>query len=128
MKKVIALPILAFIAAIFTLSCAGGSKPESVAKDFLVKLNNQDFKGAALLSTKEGIENVTMLESLMGMTPPEEKAKQKDIAKTKAVKIISSEATGDTAVVSYQLGDGAAQTLNLKKVDGLWKVNFTKGV
>jgi len=126
MKKFTAVSLLVFV--IFAGSCAGGSKPESVAKDFLVKLNNLDFKGAALLSTKEGVENVTMLESLMGMTPPEELQKQKDAAKAKPVRIISAKTTGDTSLVTYQLGDSAAQTLNMKKVEGLWKVDFTKGV
>lgn len=128
MRKLTALLAVIFVTLVLVSSCANKASPESVAKDFLVRLNNLDFTGAAILSTREGVENVKMLESLMGMTPPEELEKQKAAAKAKPVKIVSSKQTGDTAVVTYQLGESASQTLNMKKVDGLWKVDFTKGV
>lgn len=118
MKKIVFIALTLLVLS----SCAGGSGPEPVAKNFLNKLGALDFKGAAKYATDEGAAALNMMQSFMAMAPQEELNAMKG-----KPTIISTTVNGDKAVVIYTMsGDTDEQALDMVKVNGKWKVNFQK--
>lgn len=123
MKKLFAM--LAILSMTLFVSCGKDGGPEGVAEKFLVHTAKGEFDEA-----KKYCDESTgaMIGMAGGMITPEKKAEmqKKDIK----VDIISSEIKEDTAKVKYKVTaegeDPAEKTMDLKKVDGEWKVTINK--
>ncbi len=125
MRKILSVSVAALVAAMTACSPAAAT-PDAIAKDFLSKVAVMDFKGASALATDEGAAMLTSLEGMMALVPAEQLEAQKAEAAGKALTIINTEVNGETAVVTYKMGDEAEQTIDLKQVAGQWKVDFKK--
>lgn len=123
MKKLFAM--LAILSMTLFVSCGKESGPEGVAEKFLVASTKGDFEEA-----KKYCDESTgaMMGMAAGMMTPEKKAEmeKKDVK----VDIISTDIKEDTAVVKYKVTaegeDPAEKTMDLKKIDGDWKVTINK--
>lgn len=113
----------AIVAILALVGCAGGNGPTNVAQSFLDAISAMDFKKAQEFATDEGKSTLSMMEGMMGMVPKD----QLDKEKGKKITIGKVTENGDMAVVEYTTeGAEGMQTLNLKKVSGVWKVDFKK--
>ncbi len=118
------LGIAAFSLIMF--SCSGGSSPKAVAQDFMEALAKQDFKTAKELGTNRTKGFISMLEGMMQMMPEKEKKENKSFNDLKDIKWGETKIDNDKAVVYYGNGEGQQEKVNLKKVDGKWKVDMKK--
>ena len=122
MKKYVILSLLAVALTAFISSCGGvANDPESVAKAYLDAVAEMDFDKAKTFCTEETAAMLDMMKGLMGEMDDEKKEEMKNAKR----EIIKSEEDGDKAVVTYETDDGE-QTIELKKVDGDWKVHQEK--
>ncbi|GIJ95182.1 DUF4878 domain-containing protein [Capnocytophaga stomatis] len=121
MKKIFL--ILTVFLALLTASCSGDS-PKSVAEKFLTAMENQNFEEAKKYSDDSMKQLLTMLDDM-----PKENNKKAENAKVKVTKV---EKEGDKAKVFYIIesseieGESKEQSIDLKKIDGKWKVSFNK--
>ncbi|MEL1243599.1 DUF4878 domain-containing protein [Flavobacterium sp. DGU11] len=123
MRKLFAM--LAIMSITLFVSCGKESGPEGVAKSFIEHTTKGEFEEA-----KKYCDETTgqMMGMAGGMMTPEQKAeaKKKDVK----IDIISSEIKEDKAVVKYKVTaegeDATEKTMDLKKVDGDWKVTMNK--
>ena len=123
MKKLLSIGMIVLIA--FTFSCGGGSsEPKAVAEDFLKALAEQDYAAAKELGTKSTVSLISMIESMASMIPEDQKkADKEDIA---SLKMGDVEIDGDNAVVYFSTDKKEGDKIDLKKVDGKWKVDMKK--
>lgn len=98
-----------------------GGSPEQVAERFLTAVKNMDFQFAIKYSTKETVEILKMMESLIAM------ANEDDLeeAKNAKLEILGSEIDGDRALVYYSL-DGTEEILEVHQSAEGWKAHFPK--
>lgn len=124
-RKATSLLKVVLIAALFmNVGCSDKSEVEKVADKFLTHLNNFEFKEAKEYCDDKTASMLGMLEGFSAMAKDE--AKKEDKA---TFKIISSEVKDDTATVKYSQtkeGETKEEVLNLKKIDGKWKVSMNK--
>ena len=115
MKKYFLLLIL----SLFMVACSGNS-PKSVASDFLTALNKGDIDEA-----KKYCDGPTAdLLNLMGRLAEN---RIKEEAKGGKFTITKVEEDGDTARVYYTMDqEEKGRALDLKKIDGKWKVTIKK--
>lgn len=111
-----------FIAALFVAflvtSCSNNS-PKSVAEKFLTSMENSDFEEAKKYADDSMQQMLGML-SGMGKELPKGNEKKK-------VTITKVEEDGDNAKAFYKVeGEEEEKSIDLKKVDGKWKVTFNK--
>lgn len=105
------------------VSCSGDS-PRKVAEKFLEAMENQNFEEAKKYSDDSMKQLLNMLDSM-----PKDNNKKAENAKVKVTKI---EENGDKAKVFYIVEsseiqeESKEQSIDLKKVDGNWKVSFNK--
>ncbi len=119
MKRFITFSLLAVCACI--LSGCGGSSPDDVALDFMKAVAKPDLKAAAEMATPETAALLNMAASMGG-----EGLEAHPNAK---FKVLSSSVDGDTAKVKIQVtddGETDEEELDLKKIDGKWKVAMPK--
>ncbi len=124
MKKLLSIGMIVLVA--FTFSCGGGSSsdPKAVAEDFLKALAEQDYAAAKELGTESTVALISMIEGMASMIPEDQKnADKEDI---KSLKMGDVEIDGDNAVVYYGTDKKSGEKIDLKKVDGEWKVNMKK--
>ena len=115
LKKAIKfLPLVVF--ALIIASCGGGDNPTKTAEEFLAAMDKGDISKA-----KEFVADEKQKSSL-DMLNGDESIKGKGYK----VKDGSEKVDGETATVAYTLADGSEKTLNMKKVNGAWKVDFNK--
>ena len=117
MKRFISFSLLAVCACL--LSGCGGSSPDAVALDFMKAIAKPDLKAAAEMATPETAALLNMAAS-MGAAEAHPNAK---------FKVLSSSVDGDTAKVKIQMTDGdetEEEDIDLKKIDGKWKVAVNK--
>ncbi|RIY36084.1 lumazine-binding protein [Capnocytophaga canis] len=116
MRKVFFIATL-FVAFLVT-SCSNNS-PKSVAEKFLTSMENSDFEEAKKYADDSMQQMLGML-SGMGKELPKGKEKKK-------VTITKVEEDGDNAKAFYKVeGEEEEKSIDLKKVDGKWKVTFNK--
>ncbi len=123
MKKLFS--VLAILSLTLFVSCSGGGTPESVAEKFILASSKGDFEEA-----KKYCDEKTG--SMLGMMAGSMSEKDKEEAKKMDVKfeVVSSDVKEETAVVKYKMtakGETSPeQSMDLKKVDGDWKVTINK--
>lgn len=112
--------------ATFALTSCGGSSPEAVAEKFLTAIKKADFETAKKYASPE-------TEALLGfaaMMPADEIEKQKEEGSKVKIKVVGSEISedGTTAKVTIEStdkdGNVSEDKLDLKKIDGEWKVSM----
>jgi ketosteroid isomerase-like protein len=114
MKRIMILAGIMCVA--FIAGCGGSDSPSSVARKFYAAIEKNDAKAMGQVATPETVQLMAMFgEKASGMVADKGK-----ITKT------SEEIKGDTAVVTLTFADGETETLDLKKVDGKWKVALSK--
>lgn len=124
MKKLLSISMIVLVA--FTFSCGGGSNsdPKAVAEDFLKALAEQDYDAAKELGTEATGQMLSMIQGMASMIPEDQmKADKEDI---KSLKMGDVEIDGDKAVVYYGTDKKSGEKIDLKKVDGKWKVDMKK--
>ncbi|SDD92537.1 DUF4878 domain-containing protein [Riemerella columbipharyngis] len=128
MKKVLSLLFVAF-AMISLISCSS-DKPEDAAKNFFENMNSGNFTEAKKYCDKTTGQ---MLDMVITMSGGEEKIKEKlkeEKKKKEEFIFVKTELKGknkDEAVVYYKTTANAKEsTLQLKKIDGEWKVSMSK--
>ena len=124
-------PLMLFVALLsmsMMVSCSGnGNGPEDTAKNFLELTNKGEFEKAKKYCDEDTAALLSMAESLGG------KMKEEMKDKNTKIEIISSEVNeeGDKATVKYtETKEGeetsAEKSIQLKKIDGDWKVSMDK--
>lgn len=121
MKKLFFISAL-FLAFLVT-SCSNNS-PKVVAEKFLTEMENQNFEEAKKYADDSMQQLLTMLNGM-----PKDNNKKAENVKVKVVRV---EENGDKAKAFYIVegkeveGESKEQSIDLKKVDGKWKVSFNK--
>ncbi|NPA44607.1 MAG: DUF4878 domain-containing protein [Chlorobi bacterium] len=123
MKKLLSIGMIILVA--FTFSCGGSSDdPKAVAEDFLKAVAEQDYTKAKELGTETTGQLLSMIEGMASMIPEDQvKADKEDI---KSLKMGDVEINGDNAVVYFSTNKKDGDKIDLKKVDGKWKVDMKK--
>ncbi|HLU51259.1 MAG TPA: hypothetical protein VKZ42_03780 [Flavobacteriaceae bacterium] len=119
LKNLVTKTLLVLGVLFIAVSCGKSNSPEAVAEKFLNHMANAEFAEAKKLCDSDTAALVGMMEGMGGETEMEgEKEK---------IEILSSTVDGDNAVVKYtsSLEEGE-KSLDLKKIDGEWKVSFDK--
>jgi hypothetical protein len=116
-KKSLALAVLT-TASLFLVGCFG-DKPEKVAQQFMDHLSKKEFDKATELATPESAQMI----NLMAMMS----AGQKD-TKEEKITVTDCKVTEETASCTTKGPDGKEQpgAIDMKKVDGDWKVHMAK--
>jgi len=114
------IAIIAMSLVIGIVSCGGGSNPTSVVRAFFATAEKGDTKTMQDLCTPEtasflGMFGEKLTESLKEASPDQFK-----------ITGTTEKIDGDTATVSVTTADGKTQDIDLKKVDGKWKINIKK--
>jgi hypothetical protein len=118
--------LLILLALIGLAAC--GNKPENTAKAFFKALEIQDFELAKKLATPEGQELLSIIQSFSENISEEQKA---ELMSTR-YQVLKSTIDGDVATVQYEQWDTKTpdqketHSLQMKKLDGAWKVHFVK--
>lgn len=128
LKKILSIVLTgALVLGGFLASCsAGGASVKGVAQKFLKALYEQDYVTASELATPDAKSGILMMASMMeeirkaqGENPIEEEKS--------TFKIIRVTEDGDTAVVIYTIDDETEEnTLDMVKIDGVWKADYSK--
>jgi hypothetical protein len=117
---------VALVVALVLVSCVA-SGPDATAKKFIIALSNMDWDEATKLSTEDGAKVLEMLKSFTGMMTQEQLDQSKKKISASDITIVSSKTDGDEATVVYKVkGEDKENTLDMKKVGGQWKVNYSK--
>lgn len=117
---------VALVVALVLVSCVA-SGPDATAKKFIIALSNMDWDEATKLSTEDGAKVLEMLKSFTGMMTQEQLDQSKKKISASDITIVSSKTDGDAATVVYKVkGEDKENTLDMKKVGGQWKVNYSK--
>lgn len=112
--------LLIFLLAIFFVACNNSNSPEVITIKFLESINSGNFKEAKNYCDES---TAKLLEILANMP---EGVKENKVSKIK-VNIIKTDIKDDTAEVTYTLDDKKEEMkMNLKKIDGKWKVSIGK--
>lgn len=110
--------IVAIFAAFVVTSCSKKS-PKAVAEKFITAMENGDFEEAKKYADDS-------MGQILGMLGGLEKSLPKGNEKKK-VTITKVEEDGDKAKAFYKVeGQEEEKSIDLKKVDGNWKVSFNK--
>lgn len=122
MKRIFLISTV-FLAFLIT-SCSVDS-PKNVAEKFLTAMENQDFEEAKKYSD----ESMKRLLNILNEMPKDDNKKNEN-AKIRVTKV---EEEGDKAKAFYIVeggveaeGENKEQSIDLKKIDGKWKVSFNK--
>lgn len=115
MTKTLKISAIALLGALVLWACGGADLgAKETAEKFLVALTTGDYGTAKDYATAEAAESIDMVEKLGG-----EKGSASDIV------VGEVEENGDNATANYT-EKGEAKTLDLVKVDGKWKANWSK--
>ncbi len=113
---------IAILSISFLASCGGGGSPEDVAKEFGQAMLDGDVEAAQEVSTEEAAKLmpliIGMMSSRVGEMSDEEKKEALAELDTMECKV-----EGEKAKCGPK---GKSQSLELKQVDGEWKVDFNK--
>lgn len=117
MKKIIQLVVVMLTTSLFLTSCNSGNDPESVAKDFIKAINDNDYKKAAEFCEEKTAALFKTLEPLAKMAGNEAKSNYE---------FVKTETKGDKATVTFKDKKKGEMQVELIKVDGKWKVSMGK--
>lgn len=119
LKNLVSRSLLILGVLFMAVSCSNSNSPEAVAEQFLNHMADANFAEAKKLCDTETASIIGMLESMGGDVDA--------AGSDEKIEIVSSEIDGDTAVVKYtsSLEEGE-KSLDLKKIEGEWKVSFDK--
>ena len=124
MKKLTGIGIV-LLFTFFFAACGGSSdNPQDVAKDFLKALADKNYDKAKDLGTDNTAMMIGMIESMAKMAP--DSLQEEDNADMDAIEWGDTKIDGDNATCFYSSPDKKDQKLDLKKVDGKWKVDMKK--
>ena len=122
MKK--GLLFIMLVCSLFFISCSG-NKPGAVAEKFLTNVEKGNFEEAKKYSDESTGKLLDMLVSFGGEKMKEEIEKNK--GNIPEIKITRVEEKDDKATVYYKQGEEEKESkLDLKKIDGDWKVSINK--
>ena len=119
MKKIIQLAVVMLTTTLFLTSCKNASTPESVAKEYVKALNNNDFKKAAEYCDESTAKLMTSLEQLSKLAGSDSKDKS-------SYEFVKSETNGDKASATFKDSKKGEMIVTLVKIDGKWKVSKNK--
>ncbi len=123
MKKIFSVLAAAVIAFAFTSCGSDANTPEKVAEKFLNHIAKSEYKEAKELATGDAVKTIETLESFASMS---EMGGEKPEAKEVKIENMKCDTKEDAASCTYKQ-DGKDGSIDLKKVDGNWKVsNFPK--
>ncbi len=116
------LHLLFFLPLLLFSSCDPGEKrPEEVAETFLRHMNELEVEEAKGYATEETAEMLALMEGMLNAL----KDKAGKGKRGNFEEVGETEVNGDKAVVHFCCGpDGKENQLDLKKVDGEWKVHM----
>lgn len=118
MKKWFLLSVLSLL----LVACSSNS-PEKVATSFLESLHKGDLESAKKYCDGSTADLLNLAQGLAGNKIKEEMANKKG----EKIEIVKVEEKGDTAKVYYTTGDKKEKgNIDLKKIDGEWKVSMNK--
>ncbi|MBV7441464.1 DUF4878 domain-containing protein [Weeksellaceae bacterium TAE3-ERU29] len=122
MKK--GLGLIMLLCSLFFVSCSG-NKPGTVAEKFLTNLEKGNFEEAKKYSDESTAKLLDMVISFGGEKLKEEiKNKEGNAPK---IEIVRVEENDDKATVYYkEEGAEKENKIDLKKIDGDWKVSMNK--
>jgi len=124
MKKLTGIGIV-LLFTFFFAACGGSSdNPQDVAKDFLKALADKNYDKAKDLGTENTAMMIGMIESMAKMAP--DSLQEEDNADMDAIEWGDTKIDGDNATCFYSSPDKKDQKLDLKKIDGKWKVDMKK--
>jgi hypothetical protein len=123
MRKLI-LPLLTLV---LMSACGGESGKEhvNVAREFNKKLYDQDYDGAKALATDASASMIDMIASFAKMGESMAGETEKKPFEFKVLRDSLSD-DGNRAWVFIEGEEGAEEKIELSKVDGKWKVVFSK--
>jgi hypothetical protein len=122
MKKIIQLAVVMLSTTLFLTSCKNASDPESIAKEYVKALNNNDFKKAAEFCDENTAKLMTSLEQLSKLAGSDAKSKDKS-----SYEFVKSDIKSDIATIFFKDSKTSAEMpVIVKKVDGKWKVSMNK--
>jgi hypothetical protein len=100
------------------------NNPRAIAEAFLNDLKNTELKKAAEYGTDTAKQLILLMDMLKENVPKEE------LDKTRGQKVVIDgvDEQSTTATVRYHLDNDPVQTLDLIKINGIWKVDFKKQV
>lgn len=109
---------------VFLVTSCSSNSPKVVAEKFLTEMENQNFEEAK----KYADDSMKQLLSMLDGMPKGNNKKAENVK----VKVVRVEENGDKAKAFYIVegndveGESKEQNIDLKKVDGKWKVSFNK--
>lgn len=121
MKRLFLIPMLFLV---FLVTSCSSNSPKVVAEKFLTEMENQNFEEAK----KYADDSMKQLLSMLDGMPKGNNKKAENVK----VKVVRVEENGDKAKAFYIVegndveGESKEQNIDLKKVDGKWKVSFNK--
>jgi len=125
MKKLTGIGIV-LLFTFFFAACGGSSdNPQDVAKDFLKALADKNYDKAKDLGTDNTAMMIGMIESMAKMAP-EGQDTDSGMGDLDAIEWGETKVDGDNATCFYSTPDKKDQKVELKKVDGKWKVDMKK--
>lgn len=123
--SVCAIAVVVLFSAALVGCGSDSNTPEDVAVAFTEAVSSLEFGEAGQYATEESRNALEFLETIYSEMPEEELEQElESVPETPSV--VSTEVTGDSAIVTLENGDGAQEVMNLVRVDGEWLVNFEK--
>jgi hypothetical protein len=125
MKKTI-LSAVAVALVVTAFGCGAGADadtPDAIALRFMEHVVRAEYEEASALGTESTQELLSFLVMMTSGMSREEL--QEEIGTPDEISVVSSEIDGDDAIVVLSSG-GEEEEVNLKKIDGDWKVDLDK--
>jgi hypothetical protein len=114
MRRVMML--VGIVCVVFIAGCGNNDSPSSAARKFYAAVEKNDAKAMGQVATVETVQLMAMFgEKAAGM-----------VAANGKIKSTTEKIDGDTAVVILTFENGETENLDLKKIDGKWKVAISK--
>ncbi len=106
------------ILALFLAGCSSGKAPRSTAQAFLENLVEGKLTEAKKYATEQTSQLLDMVSSMGGL---------EEIDPNSKFIFVDETVDGNKAVVKYrQKAGGEVETIDLVKIDGIWKVHIQK--
>lgn len=117
--------LLIALSVVLLIASCGKSSPEDVARAFSEKMIAQDYDGAKKYADAETGKILDMIKSFGG----DKMAGNKDMKDAEVTKVECDEPKDDKTKCECTVKNGdeeKTETYEMKKVDGEWKVHFSK--
>lgn len=107
-----------------TLGCgAPADTPDAVALQFMEHVVRMEYQEASELGTESTQQLLSFLVMMTSGMSPEDL--QDEVGTPDEITVVSSRVDGDSAVVVLSAG-GEEESIDLRRVDGSWKVDLDK--